>query len=261
MSSDSMRVFTKDNLDTYLKELAKEYRKLGGKNMPAEVILIGGAAILANYGFRSITTDIDAIIHAMSSMKEAINHVGDRFGLPNGWLNTDFMHTKSYSRKLEQHSIYYKTFFNVLTVRTIAAEYLIAMKLRAGRRYKNDLSDVIGIMAEHEKSGEPITKERVEAAVNDLYGGMDFISDQSRTFLDDVFTNRNYEMIYSHITKEEQTAQELLLGFERVYPEITNEQNIDGILETLETKTESKELVLKELKENHQNSHGQMTRK
>ena len=32
MSSDS---FTKENLDTYLKELAKEFRKLNGKSMPA----------------------------------------------------------------------------------------------------------------------------------------------------------------------------------------------------------------------------------
>ncbi|MVB10276.1 hypothetical protein CAFE_09580 [Caprobacter fermentans] len=38
MSSDTH--FTRENLDFYLRELAKEYRKLGGKNMPAEVILI-----------------------------------------------------------------------------------------------------------------------------------------------------------------------------------------------------------------------------
>ena len=42
--------------------------------MPAEIILVGGAAILVNYGFRAMTTDIDAIIHAASSMKNAINN-------------------------------------------------------------------------------------------------------------------------------------------------------------------------------------------
>ena len=36
---------------------------------------------------------------------------------------------------------YYKTFSNVLQVRTISAEYLIVMKLMAGRQYKNDLSN------------------------------------------------------------------------------------------------------------------------
>ncbi len=31
--------FTKENIDLFLKELAKEYRKLTGKKMPAELIL------------------------------------------------------------------------------------------------------------------------------------------------------------------------------------------------------------------------------
>lgn len=37
--------FTKENLDQYLKELAKEFRKINGKNMPADIILIGGASV------------------------------------------------------------------------------------------------------------------------------------------------------------------------------------------------------------------------
>ena len=81
MSSNS---FTKENLDTYLKELAKEFRKINGKFMPAEIVLVGGAAILTNYGFRDMTTDVDAVIHAGSAMKDAINLVGDKFNLPTG---------------------------------------------------------------------------------------------------------------------------------------------------------------------------------
>lgn len=90
MSSEN---FTKENLDTYLKALAKEFRRISGKAMPAEIVLVGGAAILTNYGFRDMTTDIDAVIHAASSMKDAISHVADKFNLPNGWLNADFMRT------------------------------------------------------------------------------------------------------------------------------------------------------------------------
>lgn len=151
MSSKDKITFTKDNLDAYLKELAKEYRKLGGKSMPAEVVLIGGASVLINYGFREMTTGIDAVIQAASTMKEAINHVGDRNDLPRGWINEDFKNTKSFSPKLLMYSTYYKSFYGVLQVRTIAAEHLIAMKLMSGRQYKNDLSDIIGILAEHKK--------------------------------------------------------------------------------------------------------------
>ena len=68
--------FTKDNLDGYLKELSKEFRKMNGSKIPAEIILIGGASVLINYGFREMTYDMDAIIQALSSMKDAINHVG-----------------------------------------------------------------------------------------------------------------------------------------------------------------------------------------
>ena len=96
--SESGYAFTKDNIDQYLKELSKEYRKQAEKNVPAELTLIGGAAILVNYGFRNATTDIDALINASSAMKEAINCIGDRFGLPNGWLNADFKNTDSFSK-------------------------------------------------------------------------------------------------------------------------------------------------------------------
>ncbi len=44
-------VFSKENLDAYLKELAKAFRKLNGKTASAEIILVGGAAILVNYIF------------------------------------------------------------------------------------------------------------------------------------------------------------------------------------------------------------------
>lgn len=36
-----------------------------------------------------MTYDMDAIINSSSAMKDAINIVGGRFGLPLGWINTD----------------------------------------------------------------------------------------------------------------------------------------------------------------------------
>ena len=175
--------FNKDNLDTYLKELGKLFRKQNGKSATAEIVLVGGAAILVNYGFRDMTTDIDAIIHASSSMKDAINQVGDQYNLPNGWLNADFMRTASYTSKLNEFSQYYKMFSSVLHVRSISAEYLIAMKLKSGRKYKNDLSDIIGILAEHEKISRPITWDSIDLAVQHLYQGWDGIAEDAIAFI------------------------------------------------------------------------------
>ena len=233
MSSES---FTKDSLDTYLKELAKEFRRLNGKSMPAEIVLVGGAAILTNYGFRDMTTDIDAVIHAASSMKDAINIVGDKFDLPNGWLNADFMHTGSYSPKLDEFSVYYKSFYGVLSVRTIAAEYLIAMKLRSGRKYKNDLSDVIGILAEHERRGMPISFEKIDAAVVDLYSGWDGFPKDSKPFIEDALKNGDFDNVYTSVKKDELESKDILIGFEKEHPKVVKESNIDDILRMLKEK-------------------------
>lgn len=240
MSSDVIS-FNKENLDVYLKELAKEFRKLNGKTMPAEIILIGGASVLANYGFRDMTYDMDAVIVASSAMKEAINHTGDKFGLPVGWLNTDFIKTKSYSPKLIEYSEYYKTFSNILTVRTVSGEYLIAMKLLSGRKYKNDLSDVVGILMSHEEKGDPITMERIRNAVIALYGTWNVIPADSAKFIEKMLQNPNYTETYRRIREEEAQNKDILLEFEQDYPGVTNEQNIDDILKAAAKKLTEKQ--------------------
>ena len=233
MSSDHTVEFTKENIDTYLKEVAKEYRKQVGKGMPAELILIGGASVLINYGFREMTTDIDALIQAASGMKDAINRVGDRFGLPNGWLNADFKNTDSYTPKLLQFSKYHKTYSNVLTIRTVSAEYLIAMKLRSGRQYKSDLSDVLGILYEHEKMEKPISMEQIQKAVTDLYDDWASLSEQSRTFIESVMQNGNFGDLYEKTLSGEKEAKDLLIHFEQDYPGATKESNANDIIANL----------------------------
>ncbi len=223
--------FTKENLDKYLKELGKEFRKLNGTKMPAEIILIGGAAILANYGFREVTYDVDAVIIASSAMKEAANHVGDKLGLPNGWLNMDFKNTDSYSDKLSEVSAYYKTFSNILTVRTVTAEYLIAMKLMSGRQYKNDLSDVAGILWEHKRQGRPIARAAVDQAIGVLYGDTAVLPAISQKTINDAFSDGDYERVYREIRENEKQAKDMLVDFDKAYPGELKSENINAILE------------------------------
>lgn len=223
-------------MDSYLKELAKEFRKINGNKMPAEIILIDGASVLINYGFREMTYDMDAIIQASSSMKDAINSVGDRMGLPNGWLNTDFMKTTSYTPKLIQYSKYYKTFSNVLRIRTVSAEYLVVMKLMAGRQYKNDLSDVVGILLEQEKSQQQICLEDIKKAAEKLYGGYDKLSEESRTFIETVYQNPDLTQLYAKVRKDEKTNKDILIEFEDNYPDVLNGDNLTDILKAARAK-------------------------
>lgn len=236
MSSEETNVFKKSNLDLYLKELAKEYKKLAGRNVSAEIILIGGAAIIESYGFRDITTDVDAIIRATSTIKDAINHVGDRFALPNGWLNADFQMTGSYTSKLLQYSSFYKTFNQILDVRVVTGEYLVAMKLRAFRHYKNDLSDIIGVLAEHEKNGDPLSLERIENAVINLYGSWNDFPNGAKEFITDTLSSGNYEKVYENVRQKEIEAKNDLIDFENKYPGALRTDNVDDVLQTLRAK-------------------------
>lgn len=175
MSSDLRFEFTKENIDIYLKELGKEYRRQSGKGMPAELILIGGASVLINYGFRNMTTD---------------------------------------------------------------SEYLIAMKLRSGRQYKSDLSDVLGILAEHEKEGTPLSMKQIRKAVTDLYGDWNSLPNASQVFIENVMGNSGFEQLYEQITREEQETKELLIQLEENYPGIITRANVNGIAENLQEKAD-----------------------
>lgn len=235
MSSDITNTFNKNNLDTYLKELAKLFRKQNGKDATAEIVLVGGAAILVNYSFRDMTTDIDAVIHASSSMKDAISQIGDQYNLPRGWLKTDFMRTASYTSKLNEFSQYYKTFSSVLQVRIISAEYLIAMKLKSGRKYKNDLSDIVGILAEHEKRGQPITWDSIKLAVHHLYQGWEGVAEDIIVFIQNVFKTGNNIELFEQLEEQEKRAKDVLIEFQQEYPNTVTESNADAILKQLQS--------------------------
>lgn len=245
---------TKEKLDTYLKEVAKRFRKLNGKGMPAEITLIGGASILVNYGFRDSTYDVDALIQASSSMKDAINYVTDMMGLPNGWLNEDFKNTKSYTPRLIYHSKYYRTFSNVVTVRTITGEYLVAMKLMAYRPYKHDISDIVGILREQQKNGELLTFEQIDQAVTDLYDGWQNMPTESKETIQSILATEDLDALYAAYTSGEQVAKEALLDFEGKYPDVLKEDNLNDILSDLLARQEGdpaeQEINMNQPKEN-----------
>ena len=235
MSYSNTDSISKENLNYYLNELSKEYRKLGGKNYPAEIVLIGGAAILANYGFRETTTDIDAILPSISIMKEAINHITDKHHLPEGWLNNDFMKTKSYSPKLAQYSLPYKEFNHVLSVRIVMPEYLIAMKLKSGRKYKYDLSDIVGILEEQSAKGNPLSLTVIKKAYIDLYGSWNNLTTYARKFIESIVNRDDYRRMYDQTRENEKAAKSDLDQFEAEYPNVINEKNIDEIIENFKS--------------------------
>lgn len=245
MSSDY--IFRKENIDFYLKELAKDFIKLNGKTTPAEIVIVGGASILINYGFRDATQDIDAVYRASSAMKDAIHRTGDRLNLPNGWLNQDFRNvSEGVEGKLIAHSKHYRTFNRILEIRTVSDEYLIAMKLKSGRQYKNDLSDVAGIILEKSKENAPIPFDAIDNAVCELYGSWDSLDADVVADFKGLYSLSTEELAerYKYLKKQELSNKDALVSFEKVYPGTLNKENLKEIVENLK-----KPSVLSALKE------------
>ena len=194
-----------------------------------------------------MTTDVDALLPDISIMKEAINHVGDELQLPNGWLNADFMKTSSYSKKLALYSVPYKTFYQVLNVRLMTGEYLIAMKLRAGRRYKNDLSDIIGILSEHQARGIPISFEQIDKAVDNLYGGWEQFPDGMLSYIQQAVVIPDLVKAYEDIRKSEQQTETRLIQLEEndlhALSQQSMEKAIDRVSEPMQTLTALLEIL------------------
>ena len=198
---------SKEKMDILFKEIAKELKKkLKGKKFSYELIVVGGASILLNYSFRMSTIDIDCLDLNDALMNEIVNEVGNKYQLPNGWINTDFIKTNSFTPKLIQFSSYYKSFSNdALIVRTIKDEYLIAMKMVAARKYKHDYSDIYGILNENHS----INYEMIVKAIVNLYGGLDVVSGETLAFVKQILEGSNVN--YLDLEKSEAEEKEIIL--------------------------------------------------
>lgn len=202
---ESTNELSKELLEDIFKDISKYLKKLKGKGK-VELIIVGGASILLNYNFRASTTDIDCYDSYGLLMNDITSNIGDKYNLPNDWINTDFLNTTSFTPRIIQFSQYYKTYGDVLIIRTIKDEYLIAMKLKAGRKHKHDLSDVLGIL----KSKPNISINEINKAIIDLYDSIDNVDQNAyKTML--VWLNDVDGAAYDKVTKQERKAKDKLI--------------------------------------------------
>lgn len=221
----------KETIDSCLKELGSLLKKrLRNKSSRCELIIVGGASILLNYGFRLTTTDIDCSDEYKILMNDLVSEIAEKHNLPTDWINTSFVNTKSYSPKLSQYSVHYKTFGNgVLEVRTIKDIYLLAMKIVSGRKYKNDYSDIYGIINEYHKRKEMISVEMIEKAIIDLYGSISAANKQAFTFAKSIIANPE-AFDYDSVKNNENSNLEIIKNQDN---NSLNEEDIDYILSKL----------------------------
>ncbi len=194
---------TRENAFEIIKKFAAKYRKMLGRT-PAEIIIVGGGSIMLNYKFRDATQDFDVILKEVSGINDVIAQFADENDLPRDWMNTDFMKTPSYTATLREISTHYSTLNNgTLEIRTVSGVYLIAMKIKSRRNYRNDISDVSGILIEEYENGNPINSNMIFEAYRKLYN--EEVSSELAKFIRELCLKNidDLKAIYAEKNKEE----------------------------------------------------------
>ena len=106
----------------------------------------------------------------------------------------------------------------------------------AGRQYKNDLSDIVGVLIEQEERNKPLTFDTVQNAIIDLYDSYDRIPEDSRIFIEAVYKKEDLHEFYKQCRELEQENKDVLVGFQEDYPGVLNGDNLVDILKSARAK-------------------------
>ena len=112
------------------------------------------------------------------------------------------------------------------------------MKLMAGRQYKNDLSDVVGILLEQQNAEKEISLDSIKRAAEELYDGYENLPETSRTFIEAVYQNPDLSALYDKIREDEKKNKDILLECQDDYPDVLNGDNLADILKAAKAKKE-----------------------
>jgi uncharacterized nucleotidyltransferase DUF6036 len=122
-----MKLLSRDDILEALGALSKEL----DQDLPVEIVISGGAALVLLYHAREATKDVDAFFMRSSSppaVRSAARRVADSLGLPQDWLNEG---AKGYLHGFSPGEILFER--APLLVRAVAPQQLLAMKLSAWR--------------------------------------------------------------------------------------------------------------------------------
>ena len=117
-------------------------QRLRSRRVVASLYVIGGACMALAYDRARSTEDIDARIDVgHEALFEAAHEIARERGLPQDWLNDQAMSVMDISTDRQAQTLYESP---SLVVTGASAQYLLAMKLEAGRN--KDVADVAHLL-------------------------------------------------------------------------------------------------------------------
>ena len=129
---------SKKDMLTYFEELN---RRLVEDNKQGEIIIAGGAALTLAFDARDSTRDIDAVFQPKDDLGKIVENMADEYGLNKDWINDGvkgFITDKMNFNEILKYSN--------LSVSSMDAEALLAMKLTSARVDSKDMDDSIFLM-------------------------------------------------------------------------------------------------------------------
>ncbi len=151
---------------------------LDARELTGEMYVVGGAAIALAYDARRSTRDIDAVFEPKIAIYEVAGEVGERLGLPVGWLNDA---VKGFLEGGDPHAA---PVLDLPGLRCLAASprILLALKVLAHRVGEDE--DDVRLLARELGLRTPAD---VLAVAEDLYA--DRLDAAARFFVEEVFAD------------------------------------------------------------------------
>lgn len=165
------------NIKIYLEELSKLLVKynLGEHN----ILIVGGAAMALRKNSKRATVDIDICLREQNLLYECCIEISKMFNIPDDWINADVMKSESFSYKLFDNAIYYKTYNNILNVYIVSDIDITCMKLISFR--EKDIKDLKVLIKSLKKKN--ITYDDILNNFERLYESLYLLKNAPRNYI------------------------------------------------------------------------------
>lgn len=128
----------RENIDFYFSMLADELIKTGlGKH---RILVVGGAAMALKFRDGRSTVDIDVCFREQNNLYSCCTQIAEKYNLPADWINTDVMHSDSFSFALFEKAEFYRNYGDILDVYVACDIDLYCMKIVSFR--PKDIQDM-----------------------------------------------------------------------------------------------------------------------
>ena len=105
------------------------------------------------------------------------------------------------------------------------------------------MSDIAGIVLEQKKAGKPLSYEKIDEAICNLYGGWQNVSDYAKKVLDKVLTSDDLEQLFCSLSEDEAEVKVALAEMNEKYPNTVKQDNVDDIIAALKAKKQNNDAV------------------